>query len=569
MQIADWIVLIGTVTFITAYGIYKTRNQQDVKSYLLSKQMKWYTIGLSIMATQASAITFLSTPGQAFSDGMRFVQFYFGLPLAMVVLSITVVPIYHRLRVYTAYEYLESRFDYKTRALGAFLFLTQRGLAAGLTIYAPALVLSHILNWNIYYLNIVIGGVVILYTVVGGTSAVSQTQKQQMIIIFLGMLMAGIMVVRLLPEQVSFSDAIRVAGKAGKLNAISFDFDLNDKYNVWSGILGGFFLFMSYFGTDQSQVQRYLGGSSVTESRLGLLMNGFIKVPMQFLILFIGTMIFVFYQFNEPPLYFNRVEVNEVYQTTDAAKFRNLEHQYAQTFEQKKQKTIALVESFHSENPNKIEQATSELKATENQAKRIRKEAIGIIHQKNERDGKIKAADTNYVFLTFVTQNLPTGLIGLLIAVILSASMSSTSSELNALASTTVIDIYKRSLKTNASDRHYLNVSKITTVLWGVYAISLAQFANSLSNNLIEAVNILGSLFYGTILGIFLVAFYIKKIGGNAVFYAALVAEMLVIFLHFGIPEAYHIAYLWYNLIGCVTVVGLAFVFHAMNKNRR
>jgi len=569
MQIADWIVLIGTITFITAYGIYKTRHQRDVKSYLLSKEMKWYTIGLSIMATQASAITFLSTPGQAFSDGMRFVQFYFGLPLAMVVLSLTVVPIYHRLSVYTAYEYLESRFDFKTRALGAFLFLTQRGLAAGLTIYAPALILSHILNWNIYYVNIAIGGIVILYTVVGGTSAVSQTQKQQMLVIFLGMLLAGIMVVQLLPTEVSFMDAVQVAGKSGKLNTITFEFDLNDKYNIWSGLLGGFFLFMSYFGTDQSQVQRYLGGRSITESRLGLLMNGFIKIPMQFLILFIGTMIFVFYQFNEPPLFFNRVEVQEVYQTADKNRFQELETQYTENFNRKKDNTIALVEALHSENSEQINQATEKLQNTENQAKKIRKEAISIIHEKNKRDGKEKSADTNYVFLTFVTQNLPTGLVGLLIAVILSASMSSTSSELNALASTTVIDIYKTSIKPNASDQHYLQVSKITTVLWGIYAISLAQFANSLSNNLIEAVNILGSLFYGTILGIFLVAFYLKKIQGNAVFYGAILAELIVLALHFYIPEAYKVAYLWYNLIGCVAVIGFALVLNPIFKMKK
>lgn len=559
MQLLDWLVLIGTTAFITIYGIWKTRNNKNVSDYLLSRKMKWYTVGLSIMATQASAITFLSTPGQAYTDGMRFVQFYFGLPLAMIFLSAVILPLYRKLNVYTAYEFLEHRFDLKTRALGAFLFLVQRGLAAGLTIYAPSLILSSILGWDIYILNIILGGMVIIYTVAGGTEAVSQTQTQQMAIIFLGMLIAGIVVFNLLPADVSFFNVLQIAGKMDRLEVLDFKFDFESKYNIWSGIIGGFFLQLSYFGTDQSQVQRYLGGKSLTESRLGLLFNGFIKIPMQFLVLLIGTMVFIFYQFQQPPIFFNRIEIQKIYESESAQEFKNLEKEYAQAFGQKKESMNLLVEALHSE--KNIENQEKKLKTDDFSLQKIRKKAINLIHENNLRLGNVKANDTNYIFLTFVMNHLPTGIIGLLIAVILAASMSSTASELNALASTSVIDVYKRSIKKNESEAHYVKASKWATVFWGMYAIVLAEFANKLSGNLIEAVNILGSLFYGTILGIFLTAFFLKKVGGNVVFYAAVFAELVVFGLWYandlGIIK---ISYLWYNLIGCFLVLGISHV---------
>ncbi|MCS7018425.1 MAG: sodium:solute symporter [Cytophagales bacterium] len=562
MSSLDWLVLVFTIGFITAYGIWKTRGSKNTKEYLLSKRMNWWTIGLSIMATQASAITFLSTPGQAFSDGMRFVQFYFGLPLAMIVLCITAVPLYQRLHVYTAYEFLEKRFDVRTRSLGAFLFLIQRGLAAGLTIYAPALVLSTILQWDIFYVNFLLGGVVVLYTVVGGTEAVSVTQKQQMFVIFIGLIVALYMVFHLMPQEVGVWQAMQIAGKAGKLESIDWSFDWNNRYNIWSGIIGGFFLQLSYFGTDQSQVQRYLGGKSTTESRLGLIFNGFIKIPMQFLILFIGAMVFVFYQFHQPPLYFNQVEAQKARQSEQGATFRALEEKYQQLFWEKRQQTLRLAEALRQNNPAEIAQTQQLLKQQTQIANAIRQQAQAIIHQQNELEGKGKSADTNYVFLTFVIQNLPKGLVGLLIALVICASMSSTSSELNALASTTVIDVYKRSIKPNADESHYLKVSKWMTLAWGAYAILFAELASSLSNNLIEAVNILGSLFYGTILGIFLAAFYVKRIKAKAIFQAAILAELIVL----GCWKLTTISYLWFNVIGCIAVVLLGLLLQLFHK---
>lgn len=562
MSPIDWFVLIFTIGFITAYGIWKTRGSKNTKEYLLSKKMSWGTIGLSIMATQASAITFLSTPGQAFSDGMRFVQFYFGLPLAMVVLCMTAVPLYQRLHVYTAYEFLEKRFDVKTRSLGAFLFLIQRGLAAGLTIYAPALVLSTILGWEIFYVNLILGGIVVLYTVVGGTEAVSITQKQQMFVIFIGLMVALYMVFALMPQEVGVWEAVQLAGKAGKLESIDFSFDWNNRYNIWSGIIGGFFLQLSYFGTDQSQVQRYLGGKSTTESRLGLIFNGFIKIPMQFLILFIGAMVFVFYQFHEPPLYFNQVEAEKVRRSDNGNEFISLEQKYHQVFTQKREQAIALVEALKQGEPQQIDHAKAQLDAQNSAARDIRNEALAIIHRQNEAEGKGKSSDTNYVFLTFVINYLPKGLIGLLIALVICASMSSTSSELNALASTTVIDVYKRSVRPNESESHYLKASQWMTIGWGAYAILFAEFASSLSNNLIEAVNILGSLFYGTILGIFLVAFYVKSVKAKAIFQAAILAEMVVLFCW----KFTNISYLWFNLIGCAAVILLGLLLQLFHR---
>lgn len=551
MSSIDWFVLIGSLVFIVSYGTWKSRGSKNIDEYLLAdRSMRWYMILFSMMATQASAITFLSTPGQAYVDGMRFVQFYFGLPIAMVILSVTAVPIYHRLKVFTAYEYLESRFDVKTRSLAALLFLTQRGLAAGLTIFAPALILSVLLGWNLHITILIIGVMVMIYTVSGGTKAVSWTHFQQMLIIFAGMIIALFMILRLLPQDVSFVDALHVAGKMGKLNAIDFNFDLNNRYNIWSGILGGLFLQLSYFGTDQSQVQRYLTGSSISESRLGLLMNGLVKIPMQFFILFIGAMVFVFYQFQTPPIHFNSVETTKVQQSQYAKQYNELEEKYFEIVQDKNFQIKNLVQSLHSKNKEKTTEIQTKLDDLKNQELKIRKKAGEIIIQNNP---KADPKDTNYIFLTFVTNFLPIGVVGLILAMIFSASMSSTSAELNALASTTVIDIYKRMIKKDASDKHYLAVSKIATFGWGIYAILLAESASRLGS-LIEAVNILGSLFYGTILGIFLVAFYLKNVKGTATFLAAIIAEIFVFYCFFFTE----ISFLWYNVVGCLAVMIIA-----------
>jgi len=511
---------------------------------------KWWIVTLSIMATQASAITFLSTPGQAYVDGMRFVQFYLGLPIAMVILSVTAVPLYNKLDVYTAYEYLEKRFDLKNRMLGSALFLTQRGLAAGFTIYAPSLILSVILGWEINFTILVVGIMVIIYTTIGGTNAVNKTHFLQMIIITTGMFSAFILLFFLLPKDISFIDAIHVAGKMGKLNAIDFSFDLNNRYTFWSGIIGGTFLMLSYFGTDQSQVGRYLAGSSVAQSRLGLLANGIVKVPMQFIILFIGAMVFVFYQFATPPLFFNPVEVDKVKNSEYKNEYIELESEYKYIYKEKRHDLNKLVTSIEHNNEKLTSKISSEVLIKEEKADLIKNNAIEIIKKVNP---DADTNDTNYIFLSFIINFLPVGIIGLLIAAILSASMSSTSAELNALASTSIIDFYKRLFKKSASERHYLKASKLATVFWGFYAILFALFAQHLGS-LIEAVNILGSLVYGTILGIFLTAFYLKKIGGTPTFIAAIVAECAVLYCYFFT----NIPFLWYNVIGCLIVIVLS-----------
>lgn len=560
MSVLDWIVLSGTLLFIVVYGMWKTRGSRDMESYLRGdNSMSWWTICLSIMATQASAITFLSTPGQAFEDGMRFVQFYFGLPIAMVIISITAVPIFYRLKVYTAYEFLENRFDLKTRSLAAFLFLVQRGLAAGITIYAPAIILSSILGWSLNYTIIVIGAIVTLYTFAGGTKAVSVTQKAQMAVMMGGMLIAGIIVWRLLPQDVSFGEAVQVAGKMGRMNVVDFSFKLNDRYNFWSGITGGLFLALSYFGTDQSQVARYLTGRSIAESRTGLLFNGLLKIPMQFFILFIGVLVFVFYQFNKPPVFFNQVETNKLHNSQYAPQMQALEEEHAKMFYEKQLEVKNLLQAMRADNEPAMESSRQVLKQKEAQIKEIRNKVKDLI-KTNNPDAEVK--DTDYVFLTFVMKYLPQGIVGLLIAVILCAAMSSTSSELNALASTTVIDIYKRSVYTSGTDSHYVAASRWLTIAWGAIAITFATLA-SLLENLIQAVNILGSLFYGTILGIFLVAFYIKYIKGHAVFIGALLAESVVLFLFFTTD----IGFLWYNVIGCALVVVFGYILQPLFRN--
>lgn len=565
MTTFDWIVLVSSLVFIVSYGVWKGRGSKDMQGYLLSgNDMKWYTICLSIMATQASAITFMSTPGQSYIDGMRFVQFYFGLPLAMVILSVTAVPIYHRLKIYTAYEYLETQFDLKTRLLAVFLFTVQRGLGAGLTIYAPSIILSVLLGWNLYWTNIIMGGLVIIYTASGGTRAVSWTQTHQMIIITAGMIAAFGTMIYLLPPQLSFIDALHVAGKMEKLNTIDFSFNLNDRYTIWSGIIGGLFLQLAYFGTDQSQVGRYLTGQSVTQSRLGLLCNGLVKVPMQFSILFLGVMLFVFYQFVTPPVFFNTVETQKLQTGRYAADYKKLEEQHVTVFKDKEIHLNSLLTAIHDKDESKIAAIQRELKMSNDGLRAIRSEATALMQA---NDPSANTNDANYIFLNFVITYLPVGLVGLVIAAIFAASMSSTASELNALASTTVVDIYRRLIKkqihTSGDEKQTVLITKLATVFWGIYAIFFAQFA-SLLGSLIEAVNILGSLFYGTILGIFLVGFYMKFIRGTSVFFAAVVAEIAVI-LCFLFTE---ISFLWYNVIGCVLVMLFSLAFQPFAKEK-
>lgn len=554
MSTLDWIVLFVTLLSIASYGVYKTRGKKNLDSYLRGKNSNWWAIGLSIMATQASSITFLSTPGQAYEDGMRFIQFYFGLPLAMIIISVSFIPIYYKLKVYTAYEYLENRFDLKTRTLTALLFIIQRGLAAGITIYAPAIILSTLLGWNLTFTNIFIGCLVIVYTVSGGTEAVSITQKQQMAVMMGGMLLAGIIVIQLLP--ISFQEALQVAGKMDKLNVVSFEFDFADRYNVWSGMTAAVFLFLSYFGTDQSQVQRYLTGQTLTQSRMGLIMNGFLKIPMQFVILFIGVMVFVFYQFIQPPVIFNKVQTEKLKQSDLAPQFEELEGKYSANFESGKLAYQEMLGAIDSEDQNKIDLIQSQIKELKSEQNGIRDEVKSLIVK---NDPSAETRDTDYVFMRFVMDYLPKGIVGLLFAVIFSAAMSSSSSELNALGSTSTIDLYKRSVKKDASDEHYVISSKVFTAFWGLGAILFATYA-SLFENLIQAVNLLGSLFYGTILGIFIVGFFVKWVKGRAVFIAALLSQALILLIHFrngtGILGIHwDIGFLWYNAVGCLAVM--------------
>ena len=557
MSNLDWFVLIFTLVSIVTYGIWKTRGAKDLQSYLKgNNDAKWWGIGISIMATQASAITFLSTPGQAYTDGMRFIQFYFGLPIAMIILSVTFLPIFYKLKVYTAYEYLETRFDLKTRTLAAFLFLIQRGLATGITIYAPSIILSTLLNWNLTLTNIFIGLLVILYTVSGGTKAVTQTQKQQMAVMMGGMILAGILVINMLPNNISFLDAANVAGKMGKLNLVNFDFNLEERYNFWTGTTAALFLFLSYFGTDQSQVQRYLTGKSLAQSRLGLIMNGLLKIPMQLIILFIGVMVFVFYQFNTPPIFFNKVELNNIKSSNYSEEVNNLENKFKVLHDKKTVDIYSLLDAQKNEDKGRVQELKRSVLSIESKMHEINNNVKTIVIKNNP---SAETNDKDYIFMSYVIDYLPTGIIGLLFAVMFCAAMSSTASELNALASTTTIDIYKRSIKKKENDRHYLMSSKYFTLLWGVLAILFATTA-SLFENLIQAVNLLGSLFYGTILGIFVVAFYFKNVKSNAVFYCAIAAEIIVVYIHFlnhyqHAPNWLQMGYLWYNVVGCLLVI--------------
>lgn len=567
MSTTDWIVLFGTLFAIVAYGTWRTRNSRNLNDYLRGgNEMKWLTIGLSVMATQASAITFLSAPGLGYESGLRFVQFYFGLPLALVIISAFIIPIYYRLKVYTAYEYLESRFDLKTRLLAAFLFLVQRGLAAGLTIFAPAIILSTILNWNLQLTILFVGFLVIIYTVTGGSKAVSITQKLQMGIILLGMALAFVLLMMRIGEHTSIGTALKVAGSAGRMQILDFDFSLNERYTVWSGLTGGLFLALSYFGTDQSQVQRYLSGKDIRQSRLGLMFNALLKIPMQLFILFTGVLVFVFYLYIKPPVFFNEVALNRLNDTEYVDELKDIKARYNHNYSE--------LQAGRAEFELAIESGSFRQEAISEEVflKRLEEDRALRTEVKElllKADPKFKVKDTNYVFLNFVMEHLPAGVVGLIIALIFSAAMSSTSSELNALATTTSIDFYNRLFHKEASEERQLWISKLLTIFWGLLAIGFALAAN-LFDNLIEMVNVLGSLFYGTILGIFLVAFFLKKIRGGSIFYAALIGESVVLLIHFA--QVYQwpflgnlqVEYLWYNVIGCGIVVLFAWLFSVL-----
>lgn len=561
MSTIDWIVLILTLLLIVLYGMYKSRGIKNIDGYLLGNQsLPWYHVGLSVMATQASAITFLSAPGLAYSSGMSFVQFYFGLPLAMIVLCITFVPIFHKLRVYTAYEFLEKRFDIRTRGLTAFLFLIQRGISTGISIFAPALIIASILHINLPITTLLIGTVVVIYTTYGGTKAVSHTQLIQMSIIFGALLVAGILVVKLLPSDIGLYKALHIAGKSGKTNAINFTFDLNNQYTVWTGIIGGFFLQLSYFGTDQSQVGRYLTGSSIKESRLGLLMNGLLKIPMQFCILLIGVLVFVYYQYHTPPIFFNQAEIDKLKQSEYNSSYQDLEKQQILLSNEKRTTIDRLTKAIDLDDQSTIDESRAALKHSNEQLNDIRTEVIGLIKKNNP---SAETNDNNYIFLSFVNNTFPKGLIGLLIAVIFLASMGSTASAINSLASTSTVDIYKRFINKQSTTEQDLFWSRMFTLFWGIFSIAVALYASKLGN-LLEAVNILGSLFYGTILGIFIVAFYMKKIGGKAVFYAAILSEVII----FIIWKMDVIAFLWLNVIGCLAVMILAYLMKKLDRKK-
>lgn len=557
MKELDWVILIATLLFITIYGIAKNLKNQTSESYVVgSRDMKWYAICISIMTTQASAVTFISTPGQGFVDGMRFVQFYFGLPLAMIVLSVFFVPLYYKMRVQTAYQFLEQRFDLKTRSLTALLFLIQRAMGAGLTIYAPAIVLSVVMSWNLQWTIVALSILTIAYTTLGGYKAVAQTQQYQMIVIFAGLFITFFILLYQLPDGVGLSETMTLAGQSDKMHLVDFNFDPENRYNIWSGIFGGFFLFMSYFGTDQSQVGRYLSGASIRESRLGLLFNGILKIPMQFFILFLGVLVYVFFIFNKAPLHFNPVNEKEVTTGIYKEEWQRLNTEYDALFNQRRS---AYLNSLEKDDKSIL------VERYDAQLKDLRIQADSLIKLTNP---SLDTNDKDYVFISYILKYLPAGIVGLLIAVIFSSSMSSKASELNALASTSIVDLYRRTVRRGKSDRHYLLATKWMTVLWGILAMLFAMFS-SLFENLIQAVNIVGSLFYGAVLGVFAVAFFFKKIGGNAVFWAAIVSELIILLLYLlGELNIFTIAYLWYNLIGCVLVILFGLLFQAGQKKK-
>ncbi|MBA4275248.1 sodium:solute symporter [Flavobacterium sp.] len=569
MQLFDWIVLVVTLLFIVIYGVWKTKGSKNVEDYILgSNETPWYTVGLSVMATQASAITFLSTPGQAYHDGMGFLQFYFGLPIAMVVICLTFIPLYHKYKVFTAYEYLEKRFDLKTRSLAAILFLVQRGLGTGLTIYAPAIILSALLGWNLTVMNIVIGVLVIIYTFSGGTKAVNVTQKQQMFVIMSGMFITFFLILYYLPNDMTFTSALHIAGANDKMDIVDFSFDPEEKYTFWSGITGGFFLALAYFGTDQSQVGRYLSGKSVRESQMGLIMNGILKVPMQFFILLTGVMVFVFFQFNPVPLNFNPNNKAIIEKSPFKNEYHSLEKQLEALSEDKKVINLLYIDQLNQDYDNPI--LRKELVGLSSKEKDLRDRAKEII---TKADSRSETNDKDYVFFHFILHYLPKGLIGLLLAVIISAAMSSTASGLNALASTTAIDIYKRNVKEEKSEKHYVNVTKFFTLFWGIVAILFASIG-TLFENLIQLVNIIGSIFYGTVLGIFLVGFYIKYVQAKAIFYSAVISQATIFIIYYFAIFIYpsgeeKLGYLWLNFIGALLTIVLSIIVQAIFRNEK
>lgn len=560
MQLLDWIILIGTIGGIVAYGSWQgNKTKQSLKGFLLAdRQLPWYHVLLSVMATQASAITFLSAPGQAYTDGMRFVQFYLGLPIAMIVLSSTFIPRYYELKVYTAYQFLEKRFDSKTRILTSFLFLIPRALSTGVTIAAPSIILSTLLGWDLYWTNVVTATIVTTYCILGGSKAISYTQMLQMSVVLAGMLLAGILIVHQLPQQIGLQESMHIAGKMGKINLIDWKFDLNNRYNIWSGIIGGFFLQLSYFGTDQSQVGRYLTGENATASRKGLLLNGFLKIPMQFFILLVGILVFVFYQFNEPPMFFNK---NSEAKWVKVPNHEIFDKSKTLIFTQKKNQEIALGEAIHSGDEVKINQIKSKINELNVSQENVRKNAIALI---NKEKKVVEEQDTNYIFLRFIIDHLPVGVIGFLIAMILLSSMGSMASAFGSLTSTSMVDIYQRFIYKENTNKHYWWVSKFITLGWGIICLVVAQFAANMGS-LIEVVNILGSWFYGTILGIFLCAFYLPKTSGKDVFWAAILTEIFVIYAW----KINLMAFLWLNVLGCLTVMLLAIIFSMIGKSNR
>jgi Na+/proline symporter len=543
MKPLDWVVMFGWLAFIVSYGLYRGRGSNSTSKYMLAgRTMPWYAMGLSIMATQASAITFISTTGQSYVDGMRFVQFYFGLPVAMVILSATVVPLFHRAKVYTAYEYLEQRFDAKTRALVSAIFLIQRGLGAGLSLYAPAIVLSVILGWSDHLTTVIMGGLVVIYTTMGGIKAVTWADVQQMMLILFALVVALVMAVHLLPPDISFFDAVHLAGAAGRLNAVNLNFDWSDRYNLWSGLIGGSFLALAYFGCDQSQVQRYLTGKSIAQSRLSLLFNAMAKIPMQCFILFIGAMVFVLFHFQKPPILFHPVELR---QAERAPEFGKVERRYDEAFSVREK---AAREYLTERTPA----SADHYRNTQKQFEAARADGLKLAGARN---------DTNFIFLSFVTHYLPAGLVGLIVAVIFSAAMSSTSGEINSLATVTVIDIYRRHIKPNAADTHYVTASRLATLFWGAFAVAFASFGRDFGA-LIEAVNLVGSLFYGGLLGVFVLAFFFKSVGGTAAFAAVLAGEAAI----FAAALYTSVSFLWYNVIGCVVVVAAGLAVSSMRR---
>ena len=557
MESLDWFVLLSTLIIIVVYGTLKTTGAKTAREYIQAgNNAKWWTIGLSVMATQASAITFLSTPGQAFNDGLGFVQFYFGIPIAVIIVCLIFIPIYHKLKVYTAYEFLESRFDLKTRSLTASLFLIQRSLSAGITIFAPAIILSSVLGWDLLTLNIIIGSLVIIYTVSGGTKAVNYTQKYQMGIIILGLIIVLFTILNLLPENIDFKKAVEIASINSKMEVLNFSFDLENRYTIWSGLIGGTFLMLSYFGTDQSQVQRYLSGKSIKEMQLGMIFNGIFKIPMQFFILFIGVMVFVFYQFNSSPLNFNPQAEKIALESKYEKPYIDLKYKLEENFNERNLVINDFIENKTISSKDKIDQLNIEEKDIRDKAKLIIQKAA------KEKNIKIESNDKDYVFINFILENLPKGLVGLLLAVILSAAMSSTSSEINALATTTSIDIVKRNFK-NVNDQNIVYYTKLFTLFWGICSIGVACVAY-LADNLIQLVNIIGSIFYGNVLGIFLIAFFLKNIKSNAVFTAAVITQIIILIAWW---ETW-MPYLWLNVFGCVLVIALSSILQLLLKKR-